>query len=47
MLDLINSEIGNTKFVMDNIVMKDGSNLMMNPQSVVDKFNAHFIYIID
>jgi hypothetical protein len=32
---------------VDNIVMKDGSNLMMNSQSIAGKFNAHFIDIID
>jgi hypothetical protein len=28
------------------IEIKDGSNLMMNPQSIADKFNSHFIDII-
>jgi hypothetical protein len=39
--DIINNEIGNTKF------MKDGSIFMMNPQSIADKCNAHFIDIND
>jgi hypothetical protein len=47
MWDIINNEIGNTEFMIDNIEIKDGSNLMMNPQSIADKFNAHFIDIIN
>jgi hypothetical protein len=37
MWDIIHNEIGNTKFIMDNIEITDGSNLMMNPQSISDK----------
>jgi hypothetical protein len=44
MWDIINNEIGNIKFTTDNIEIKDGSNLLMNPQSIADKFNSHFIH---
>jgi hypothetical protein len=47
MWDIINNEIGNTKFIMDNIEIRDDSNLMMNPQSISNKFNTHFIDIIN
>jgi hypothetical protein len=46
MWGIINNEIGNTKFITDNIQIKDGSNILMNPQSIADKCNAHFIDII-
>jgi hypothetical protein len=46
MWNIINNEIGNTEPTMDNIEIKYGLNLVINPQSIADKFNSHFIDII-
>jgi hypothetical protein len=47
MWDIMNNQIGKTKFMTDNTEIKDGSKLMMNPQSIAHKFNAHFIDTIN